>query len=128
MNLLLDTHILLWAANGSLPEKAEEIISNLDNRLFFSSSAIWEVSIKNELGRADFKVDPLSLYQGLIASGYEELPVTGRHTLVLSSLPQIHKDPFDRIMLAQALVEGLTFLTSDETVAKYPSSILYISS
>ena len=126
MNLLLDTHILLWAAAGELPEEAEKYINDVNNALFFSSASIWEIVIKNGLGRKDFIVDPPSLYRGLINAGYEELEITGQHTLLVSSLPTLHKDPFDRLLLAQAAYEGITLVTADDVVAQYPGSVIYI--
>jgi len=127
MKLLLDTHILLWAASGELPHEAARYILNTDNDLFFSSASIWEVVIKRGLGREDFIVDPASLYNGLLDAGYQELSVTGRHTLMISVLPQLHKDPFDRILLAQSAFEGIPLLTSDIILSKYPGSIIFIA-
>jgi len=82
--------------------------------------------IKRGLGRSDFRVDPSTLRRGLLDDGYDELPVRGEHTLALGSLPGIHKDPFDRILVAQAVVEGVTLLTADPVVGKYPGSIRYV--
>jgi PIN domain nuclease of toxin-antitoxin system len=126
MKLLLDTHILLWAAVNTLPYIAEQYISDESNVLFFSPVSIWEVVIKREMNRPDFTVDPAALYSGLLDNGYEELRVTGKHALLVGSLPPLHKDPFDRILIAQAVSEGITLLTSDEIVAGYPGPILRI--
>jgi PIN domain nuclease of toxin-antitoxin system len=126
MKLLLDTHILLWAAAGDLPPAAAQYVEDMDNSLYFSAASIWEVVIKRGLGRADFIADPASLYGGLIAAGYLELPVTGKHTLLVGALPNLHKDPFDRILLAQATFEGMPLLTSDATITKYPGSIIFV--
>jgi len=126
MKILLDTQLLLWAAIDTLPPKAADYINNRQNTLLFSSASMWEVVIKAGLGRADFRVDPNSLYSGLINAGYQELPVTGNHSLVVQTLPKLHKDPFDRILLAQSIYEGVPFLTSDELIAEYPGSIIYI--
>ena len=82
--------------------------------------------IKRGLGRDDFAVDPASLYSGLLSAGYLELPITGRHTLLVSTLPPLHKDPFDRILLAQAASEGIPFLTADKTLLQYPGSIIAV--
>jgi len=125
MNLLLDTHILLWAAAEpqKLPGSALELLENPSNPLHFSSASIWEVVIKNSLGRPDFHVDPHLLRRGLLDNGYLELPISSQHTLAVSHLPDIHKDPFDRILIAQAESEGFLLLTSDELVAKYPGPI-----
>jgi PIN domain nuclease of toxin-antitoxin system len=97
MTFLLDTHILIWAAEGTLPQGAIPFISNTDNALLFSPASIWEIVIKNSLGRADFHIDPFALYRGLLDRGYTELAVTGRHVLAVGDLPPIHKDPFDRL-------------------------------
>ena len=126
MRLLIDTHILLRAASGELPSEAARYIRNMENTLLFSSASIWEVVIKRGLGREDFLVDPASLYSGLLTAGYEELPITGRHTLLVSNLPPLHKDPFDRILLAQSASEGIPLLTSDNILAQYPGSLIFI--
>jgi len=126
MRLLIDTHILLWAASGELPHEAARYIQNMDNTLLFSSASIWEVVIKRGLGREDFLVDPASLYSGLLTAGYEELPITGRHALLVSNLPPLHKDPFDRILLAQSASEGIPLLTTDSILTKYPGSLIFI--
>jgi len=98
----------------------------MENTLLFSPASIWEVVIKRGLGREDFSVDPASLYSGLLTAGYEELPITGRHALLVSNLPPLHKDPFDRILLAQAASEGIPLLTSDSVLAQYPGSLIFI--
>jgi len=126
MNLLLDTHILLWAAAGELPHEAARYIEDVNNTLFFSPASIWEVVIKNGLGRKDFFVDPSLLYRGLVNAGYNELAITGKHTLLVSNLPLLHKDPFDRLLIAQSASEGILFLTADEMVAQYPGSIIFV--
>ena len=126
MRLLIDTHILLWAAAGELSPEAARYIQNMDNTLLFSPASIWEVVIKRGLGREDFDVDPASLYSGLLNAGYQELPITGRHTLLVSILPPLHKDPFDRILLAQSASEGIPLLTSDSVLAQYPGSLIFI--
>ena len=126
MKILLDTHLLIWTAAGNPPAKAVRYIEDKANTLLFSSASIWEVTIKNGLNRADFAVDPAALYNGLLSAGYEELPVISRHTLLVGSLPMLHKDPFDRILLAQAASEGIIFLTADEVVAQYPGSVVFV--
>ena len=126
MNLLLDTHILLWAAADTLPKEAAMYLHDMRNTLYFSSASIWEIVIKNGLSRTDFVIDPPSLYRGLIDAGYKELNVTGQHTLLVSALPVLHKDPFDRLLLAQSASEGITLLTADETIAGYPGSVILV--
>lgn len=125
MKLLLDTHILLWAAGfpERLPSAAREFLTNVENELLFSAASLWEIAIKNALGREDFRVDPRLLRQNLLANGYSELPVTGQHVIGVDSLPSLHKDPFDRLLLAQAVCEGITFVTSDTQLARYPGPV-----
>ncbi|MDX5386317.1 MAG: type II toxin-antitoxin system VapC family toxin [Alteromonadaceae bacterium] len=125
MNLLLDTHLLLWAAAepDKLSPEAAAMISNESNRLYFSAASIWEVVIKNGLGRPDFHVDPHLLRRGLVDNGYTELAISSLHTLAVSHLPEIHKDPFDRILVAQAETEGFLLLTADNLVARYPGPV-----
>jgi PIN domain nuclease of toxin-antitoxin system len=125
MRLLLDTHILLWGAiePERLSRAASALIESPDNEMVFSALSIWEVAIKTGLGRADFRIDAGILRRGLFDNNYAELAVTGAHAAALAGLPPIHKDPFDRMLIAQAAVEGLILLTSDETIAKYPGPI-----
>ena len=125
MKLLLDTHLLIWATIDShrLSVKARKLLVDPINELFYSAASLWEIAIKHGLGRADFQVDARVLRRGLLDNGYQELPITGAHTVAIASLPPIHKDPFDRILVAQATVEGITLLTSDVAVAKYPGPI-----
>jgi PIN domain nuclease of toxin-antitoxin system len=108
MKLLLDTHLLLWAAGepNRLSKQARSLIDNPDNELLFSAASLWEVAIKRGLGREDFKVDARLLRRGLLDNGYSELPIISDHVVATESLPPIHKDPFDRVLVAQATVEG----------------------
>jgi PIN domain nuclease of toxin-antitoxin system len=126
VKLLLDTHILLWAAAGTLPEKAESIVVDVDNELYFSPVSLWEIGIKNSLGRSGFRIDPAVLQRGLLDNHYQELPVTGLHALAVNDLPMLHKDPFDRMLLAQAKCEGIFLLTSDEILQEYLGPVMYI--
>ncbi|HEY2658139.1 MAG TPA: type II toxin-antitoxin system VapC family toxin [Caulobacteraceae bacterium] len=127
MKLLLDTHLLLWAAGSDdgglgadrLSPAAETLIADLDNPLYFSAASIWEVAIKGGIGREDFRADPHLLRRGLLDNGYMEIPITSEHAAAVGHLPPLHKDPFDRMLVAQARVEGITLLTSDEKVAAY---------
>jgi PIN domain nuclease of toxin-antitoxin system len=125
MNLLLDTHLLLWAASAPdrLSTKARSLISDSEHELFFSAASLWEVIIKRGLGRKDFLVDARLLRRGLMDNGYEELPIRSDHVLAIENLPPIHKDPFDRLLIAQATVEALTLITVDPLVAQYPGPI-----
>jgi PIN domain nuclease of toxin-antitoxin system len=118
---------LIWAAADELPGKASQYINNRLNKLFFSSASIWEIVIKNKLGRKDFIVDPSFLYNRLLNAGYRELQINGCHTLMVSNLPMIHKDPFDRILIAQSATEGMSLLTSDSLLLRYPGSIIYVN-
>jgi PIN domain nuclease of toxin-antitoxin system len=125
MRLLLDTPILLWtvAESRRLSPAARALIGEPDNELTFSSASLWEVAIKAGRGRDDFHIDVSSLRRSLFDNAYAELPITGAHAVALGSLPPIHRDPFDRMLVAQAIVEGLTLVTSDSSVAKYPGPI-----
>ncbi|EKD39825.1 MAG: PilT protein [uncultured bacterium] len=125
MKLLLDTHLLLWAAQGIeyLPSDAQMLMSEPENELFFSVASLWEIVIKCGLGREDFKVDPHVLRRSLLDNGYHEMPIHSEHAVAIGALPPIHKDPFDRLLVAQAIVEGITLLTADIQVAKYPGPI-----
>jgi len=125
LKFLLDTHLLLWAANEPqrLSPRAVALMSDPDHELLFSAASLWEISIKNGLGRADFKVDTRLLRRSLLDNDYTELAITSAHAVFVESLPLVHKDPFDRILVAQASVEGITLLTADSTVAKYPGPI-----
>ena len=125
MRLLLDTPILLWGAvePERLPVSATALIEDPDNEIAFSVVSLWEVAIKTGRGRADFHVDVGSLRRQLIDNGYAELAVSGAHAVALASLPPLHKDPFDRMLVAQALVEGVTLLTGDRAVAQYKGPI-----
>ena len=126
MRLLLDTHIVLWAAGQPerLSESARTLLTTPDNILFFSAASIWEIVIKRGLGRDDFKVNPRRLREMLIAHGYIELAVAAGHVLAIESLPPIHKDPFDRLLLAQARTEGMLLFTLDPSVSQYKESVL----
>lgn len=125
MKLLLDTHLLLWAAGEPqrLSATATALIEDPANELVFSAASLWEVTIKRQLGRNDFRVDPRLLRRSLLDNGYLELPVTSEHAVATDNLPPIHKDPFDRILVAQATVEGMALLTVDPVVARYQGPV-----
>ncbi len=125
MKLLLDTHILLWAAQGveHLPLDAQTLMNESENELLFSVASLWEIVIKCGLGREDFKVDPRLLRRSLLDNDYRELPILSEHAVAIDALPPIHKDPFDRMLIAQATVEGITLLTADVQLAKYPGPV-----
>ena len=121
MKLLIDTQLLLWAAGqpDRLSASARKQIKNPKNEVLFSAASLWEITIKNSLGRDDFRVEPRLLRRGLLDNGYTELPVTSQHAVNIDGLPPRHKDPFDRLLLAQAFTEGITLLTTDSQLARY---------
>lgn len=125
MSYLLDTQILLWAAAGSdrLTSAARRLIGDPANTLVFSAASLWEIAIKSGLGRDDVQVDAKRLRTGLRDNGYVELPVTGAHAAAIADLPPLHRDPFDRLLIAQARIEGLELVTADRIVAQYGGSI-----
>ena len=119
--LLLDTHLILWAAfdPSRLSAKAAKRLRSRQVPLAFSLASLWEVAIKTSLGRADFSIDPELLHQGLLAEGFVELPLRAAHVVRVATLPWIHRDPFDRLLIAQAIEDRLTLLTADAALAKY---------
>ncbi|MGK9054664.1 type II toxin-antitoxin system VapC family toxin [Neorhizobium petrolearium] len=125
MRILLDSHLLVWLVGASdrLPPEAREIIENVDNDIFFSSASIWELSIKYSSGKIGLELPPRMLHRVLIESDFKELAVTASHALEVDMLQPIHKDTFDRILIAQAMWEGMLLLTSDETIAQYNAPI-----
>ncbi|BCU06481.1 type II toxin-antitoxin system VapC family toxin [Allochromatium tepidum] len=128
MKWLLDTHLLLWAAGRPehLSAEARTLLEAPESELLFSAANLWEITIKRALGRDDFQVDGRVLRRGLLDNGYLELPITSRHALAVELLPPIHKDPFDRLLLAQASVEGIVLLTADPILARYPGPVRLI--
>lgn len=126
MKLLLDTHVLLWAANDPhrLSEATRALLLEPANSLFFSVVNLWEIVIKRGLGRADFIVDPHRLRRLLVVNGYTELAVTSEHVLHVERLPALHKDPFDRLLVAQAQTEALLLVTVDSMVVQYKDAVL----
>ncbi len=125
MKVLLDTHLLLWGAGqpDRLPAAARKLIKDAGNEILFSAASLWEIAIKRELGRDDFQVDPRLLRRGLLDNDYSELMIGSDHAVAIDGLPRIHKDPFDRILVAQAMVEGITLLTVDPLVAQYGAPV-----
>ncbi len=125
MNLLLDTPIFVWAAyeQARVPPPMREALQDPDNTVWFSTAAIWELTIKSRSGR--FKHDPRVLRRHALQNGYRELVVTGDHALQVGALPPLHKDPFDRVLIAQAQWEGLLLLTVDRWVRRYPHLQLF---
>jgi PIN domain nuclease of toxin-antitoxin system len=125
VKLLLDTQVLLWAAGQPerLSAAARKLLNDPRNELLFSAASIWEIAIKNTLGRGDFRVEPRVLRRGLLDNGYAELPITGQDAVSIDGLPPLHRDLFDRLLLAQALSEGITLVTGDAQLARYPGPV-----
>lgn len=125
---LLDTHLLLWAAlfPDRLPKIASKLMKDADNTLYFSTASIWEMSIKLTRPRKDLEIDIRQWRAGMLDNGYQELVITSAHAMGVRDLPDIHKDPFDRLLLAQAMREDLTLVTADELLATYPGPILKV--
>lgn len=121
MRLLLDTHLLLWAAARSqrLPREARELLEDDDNEVYYSAASIWEIAIKSSLRRKDFRIDIARLLTTLPEMGLVKLPITAIHAAGVARLPPIHRDPFDRLLIAQSLVEPLTLLTNDGLLDRY---------
>jgi PIN domain nuclease of toxin-antitoxin system len=125
VKVLLDTHLLLWAASEpqKIPKAARVLIEDPENEVMFSAASLWEITIKQSLGRQDFRADPRVLRRALLDNGYGEIPITSEHVIHIEQLPPKHKDPFDRVLVAQAIIEGITLLTNDQKVATYPGPI-----
>jgi PIN domain nuclease of toxin-antitoxin system len=125
VKLLLDTHLLLWAADDEklLSSAARKLMSDPDNELIFSVTSMWETAIKAGLKRHNLRADARVLRRRLLDNGYTELPLTSDHAVAIDLLPPIHKDPFDRILVAQAMVEGIILLTADPLLARYPGPV-----
>lgn len=129
--MLFDTHLLLWVVANSplLPVTVRQILQAGNAQIFFSAASLQEVAIKRALGRPDFQVDAGKLYEALLKDGFRELPVRGPHAVAVGNLPPAHKspnghkDPFDRLLIAQAAVEGLQLATTDSSVAQYAGDI-----
>ena len=121
MKLLLDTHLLVWAAadDPALPGEARAFIEDTENTLYFSVASLWEIVIKSALGRDDFQVDARVLRRNLLDAGYEELSIGAQHAFEVAALPPLHRDPFDRLLVGQAMAEGILLLTHDEQIRRY---------
>lgn len=129
MILLLDTHLLLWAAGHAerLSNEARQLLDDPQNELAFSAASLWEIAIKRGLNREDFRVNPRVLRRALLDNDYQELPVRSEHALEIDTLPPLHKDPFDRLLLAQVQVEGMLLLTTDAQLLRYSGSVRKVS-
>ena len=126
MRLLVDTHLLLWSAAKSrrLPKEARRLLEDPANEILFSAASLWEIVIKAALRKPDFKADVARLRPALTEMGFAELAVSGAHAERLAGLPPIHKDPFDRMLVAQAQIEGLTLVTHDSSIWRYDVPVL----
>lgn len=122
---LVDTQLLLWNVYGSrkLPARVARLFRDGRHEFFYSAASLWEIAIKAARGRDDFAANPSEIREALEANGFHELPVAGLHAVAVSALPPIHADPFDRMLVAQSLVEPMALLTSDERLAAYPGTI-----
>lgn len=127
--LLLDTHLVLWAAGepSRLPSTASKLMIDRNNTLAFSPVAIWEVAIKAARSRPGFTLSASRLRRLLLAAGYEEICITGEHAAAVALLPLLHKDPFDRMLIAQARVEGCPLLTVDAMMAQYGAPVTLVT-
>ncbi len=125
MNLILDTHIILWWMDDSdlLPKRYHRAISDINNICFVSAASIWEISIKSSIGKLDI---PDNYMEVLFDQNFKELPISWQHTDRVRSLPMYHKDPFDRLLIAQAIVENLTLLSVDKIISEYNVDILAV--
>ncbi|HVC50909.1 MAG TPA: type II toxin-antitoxin system VapC family toxin [Stellaceae bacterium] len=125
MRLLLDTHVLVWTISDSrrLSVAARKLLGDPDNELLCSVVSLWELAIKYSLRPAEIILDPRLLRRELLDNGFIELDVTGEHAVAIGQLPPLHKDPFDRLLVAQSLVEGITLVTADPRVAQYPGPV-----
>jgi PIN domain nuclease of toxin-antitoxin system len=115
--VLLDTQLVLWALGGHkrLPREARRLIER--SEVFVSAASIWEMAIKSSLGKLD--ADPVAVNEALAPSGFEELAVSGDHAAHVARLPPHHRDPFDRLLVAQSMIEALVLVTADQQLAPY---------
>ncbi len=125
MRLLLDTHVFLWVVGGSpsLKLPVRKMIESADE-VFVSAASLWEIAIKASIGK--IKADPQALVAAIDGSGFVELPVFASHAAAVASLPMHHNDPFDRLLLAQAMAEPLKFLTADALLAQYSDLVVLV--
>jgi PIN domain nuclease of toxin-antitoxin system len=126
--LLLDTHLLIWASSSpeKLSQEAKAQIVATENQLFFSTVSIWEVSIKSALQKEGFHINAKHLYRGLLRAGYQELCMSADHALATEQLPLLHKDPFDRLLLAQATTEGMMLMSADTQLHAYAHPVMAV--
>lgn len=130
MNILLDTHLFLWCSSdpGRLPDRARSLILDPVSRIHVSVASVWEIAIKQSIGRLEIDFDLAALDEILPQNGFFSLSVEIRHAALVQRLPFHHKDPFDRILVAQALCEPMYLLTSDPLLAPYGEMVLFVPS
>ena len=128
MKLLVDTQILIWSTTAPelTPRQAQSQLEDEGNSLWFSVASLWEIAVKRSLNKPDFLIDVGPMRDSLFDAGFEELPVQASHVLCLTGLQRFHKDPFDRLLLAQAVAEGMVLLTTDRVLAKYEGPITLV--
>jgi PIN domain nuclease of toxin-antitoxin system len=126
MRILLDTHIFVWwlANDSKLPKAAEPLILDSSNEIYISAASIWEIAIKAGLGQ--IQVDPVLVVAAIPESGFQELPVSARHAIEVKELPLHHRDPFDRMLVAQSRFEPMHLLTHDQQLAAYGDTVLVV--
>ena len=125
MRLLLDTYLLVWAMGSAerLSPELKTLLEKPAHTLVFSVASVWELVIKRALGRADVKGEPAVLRRALLDGGWQELAIEAHHALAVAHLPPLHRDPFDRLLLAQASTNGLLLITADPQLAAYPGPV-----
>lgn len=128
MNLLLDTHVALWAITDSprLPASARGLIASPRNTVWVSAASLWEIAIKHSLGRGDMPVSGEEALGYFRASGYRILPVEAEHAVAVAALPPHHQDPFDRLLVAQALAEPMRLMSHDAHIARYSDTVIAV--
>ena len=128
MNLLLDTHVALWAITDSpkLTPKARDMIASPKTTVWVSAASVWEIAIKHALGRGDMPVSSEDAVRYFQESGYRFLAIEAEHAVAVEDLSAHHQDPFDRILVAQALVEPMRLMTHDPLVALYSDTVIKI--
>ena len=128
MKLLLDTHLLIWASSmpRRLSSSALAYLEDSDNEIIYSVASLWEVAVKFSRGKPDFLIEPKAFREGLKRNGFRELPVLAEHAIAEAGLPPIHKDPFDRLLIAQSQVEGVLLLTADDWIAQYAGFVRHV--
>jgi PIN domain nuclease of toxin-antitoxin system len=128
LNLLLDTHIALWAIadSPSLSQSARQLIEAPTTNVWVSAASVWEIAIKHSLGPGDMPVSGADALGYFLDSGFQILPIQAEHTVAVATLPGHHQDPFDRILVAQALTEPMRLMTHDATVALYSDTIIKV--